>query len=955
MSEHPSGGGSGGGGNAPAAAAAAAAATATSKAQHGLWGAPQPGAGGSSSRRRTGSVGSSRTSQSPTTGGGGSGSGGAGGGGGGLFNDGSLDRYLSSKPAAGAGGGKRMSSVTGGRTVRSSISASRSARVAKEYPGLAYSRRSSDDAPGPSASGAGSDGDRRRQSPGRLRALPSRGDRSAKAIADSAAGGDGGDAPIDEGVPTTIEASTQVMERQSRAAARSSSAAAKRAMRPTSDLLGDTNDDGPPLTIHIGGGGGDNLGNEGGQRGRRRSRGTRGAGATGASIASRDRSRGGAGRRSRSLSVARGAGERSYMAMSRTGEGGGGADGAGAGAGFAASRLLDRQHKRSSDGGGPPKAISVFRSSSSFGSFGKLNSLMMDGLDDSSSSDDDGNGDVGVGENRNIGGNNRRKEEGGEGGEEEIGPEGSQSAPNLFASKHYNDEYQKIRTQRRSSMDHTNDGNSGGRQARAGRSGGADSELWDSFRKSGRNRSSAAASGNPYLSFGGGRDATASGGDMPRRRHSDGKLSALVISEIDMSDDDSDADDGHAKVGGNARGGKGAGRPRTFSDGALDRAVKLGLLDEDDVEEVVNRVDQEKSYTLDTLRLSLLDEDDGDDVMENLKARIGSNTMPGKNKNVDIEVEGTSYEEQLRHYRAVIGEDVLLTDDDYGVGEEFEVDLRDNDGDDDEGGEMEGHPIRRVHSDGKLNLAASMLGEDHRPSRERSGRPGKDGTHRKYGEAENDRSTRDRKEHHGHRQRRHSDGALNIAAGMLDDITVSDDDMEAKGGTNRRDVMKVLGEPRKKRGQRPSKNYGSSNRSGSGLQNLKLNKLQALEQGAIRGIGSAVADRDRPPMTITIGGDRPSPSSRWGKDGCKVLANDDETLEAEGEVYASQHRRAARRRSLKDDIPQDEAIKKGPYEMYLLGVERMERRRSNDSGGKFGRRSSIGSEGRLGGRRGSLR
>ena len=644
------------------------------------------------------------------------------------------------------------------------------------------------------------------------------------------------------------------------------------------------------------------------------------------------------------------------MAMSRTGQRDDDADGAGAG--FAASRLLvDRQHKRSSDGGGPPKAISVFRSSSSFGSFGKLNSLMLDGLDDSSSSDDDDDGEdddhVGIGKSRrNVEGGGGG---GGGGGEEDVFPEASQSAPNLFASKQHNDEHQQIRTQRRSSMDHSNNVKSGGRGARTGQSGGADSKLWDSFRKSGRNRSSAAASGNPYLSFGGGRDATASGGDMPRRRHSDGKLSALVISEIDMSDDDSDADNGHAKVNGNIRNGKGGGRPRTFSDGALDRAVKLGLLDEDDVEEVVNRVDQEKSYTLDTLRLSLLDEDDGDNVMENLKATMGRNTMPGSENNVDTEVEGMSYEEQLRHYRAVIGEDGHLTDDDYGVGEEFEVDVQDNDGDDDEGEKAGGHPIRRIHSDGKLNLAASMLREDHRPSRGRSGRPGKDGSHRKHGEAENDGTTRDRTELQGHRQRRHSDGALNIAAGMFDDITMSDDDLEEGVGTNRRNVMKVLGEPRKKRGQRPSKNYGSSNRSGSGLQNLKLNKLQALEQGAIRGIGSAVADRDRPPMTITIGGDRPSPSSRWGEDGCKVLANDDETLEAEGEVYASQHRRAARRRSLKDDIPQDEAIKKGPYEMYLLGVERMERRRSNDSGGKLGRRSSIGSEGRLGGRRGSLR
>ena len=516
-------------------------------------------------------------------------------------------------------------------------------------------------------------------------------------------------------------------------------------------------------------------------------------------------------------------GERSYMAMSRAGY-----------------QLLDRQynHKRSSDGGGggtgPPRSISVFRSSSSFGSFGKLNSLLnLDGLDDSSSGDDDDDDD----DNDNV-----------------SGPEATQSAPNLFASKHlHNDEHQKIRTQRHSLMDHSNDAKSGVRRARAGQSGGADSQLWHSFaRKSGRNLSSAAASGNPYLSFGGQRETATSGGGMPRRRHSDGKLSDLVIREIDMSDDDSDADNEHTKVGGNARGDKSSGRPRTFSGGALDRAVKLGLLDEDDVKEVVNRD--------------------------------------------DTEIEEMPYEEQLRHYRAVIGEDGHLTDDDYDVGEEFEMDLQDN----------------------------------------------------------------DRKEHKGHHQRRHSDGALDI---------FDDNDLEEGVESNRRNVIKVLGEPRKKRGQRLSKTYGSSNRSGSGLQSLKLNKLQALEQGAMRGIGSAVADRDRPPMTITLGGDRPSPSSRWGEDGCKVLANDDETLEAEGEVYASQHRRAARRRSLKDDIPQDEAIKQGPYEMYLLGVERMERRRSNDSGGKLGRmerrrsndsgwklgrRSSICSEGKLGGRRGSL-
>ena len=922
---------------------------------HGLWGAPQPGA------RRRGSMGSShRTS----TTGGGSGGGGSGGnnksGGGGLFNDGSLDRYLSSKPASGAGGGKRGSVAGGSRTVRSSVSAARSARVAKEYPGLgggaaaaAYSRRSSDDAPAPSASGGnggGSGGDRARQSPGRMHALSSRGgDRSARAIAAASAAGDG-NALIDGGIPTTIEASTEVMERQRQSRA---AAAAKRGMRSTSALIGDTAyDDGPPLTIHIGGGGGgdEGLGNDGAQRGRRRSRGSRGAGARGASIASRDRSRGaGGGRRSRSLSVARGGGERSYMAMSRTGGGGGGgADGAG----FAASRLLDRQYKRSSDGGGPPKSISVFRSSSSFGSFGKLNSLMLDGLDDSSSDDDDyddGNDDS-IADIQNVGGN-KDDREGEREIEKEAGPEASRSAPNLFSSNHNNDEHQMMRTQRRSSMEKLKSGSS---RSRVGQSGGADSKLWDSFRKSGRNRSSAAASGNPYLSFGGGREAETSG-SMPRRRHSDGKLSALVISEIDMSDDDSDVDDGYANAVESARGVKGGRRARTFSDGALDRAVKLGLLDEDDVEEVVNRVDQEQSYTLNTLQLGLMDEDDGDEVLEKLKESIGQNSKQAKNNRVDTEVEGMSYEERLRHYRAVIGEDGHLTDDDFGVGEEFEVDLRDSGGDNDEGEKAEGHPIRRVHSDGKLNLAANMLGEDHRRIRDRSGRPGKDGNHRRHGKAENDRTTRDRKEHHGCHQRRHSDGALNIAAGMFDDITISDEDLEAEGGTNRRNVMKVLGEPRKKRGQRPSKNYGSSNRSGSGLQNLKLNKLQALEQGAIRGIGSAAADRDRPPMTITIGGDRPSPSSRWGEDGCKVLANDDETLEAEGEVYASQHRRAARRRSLKDDIPQDEAIKKGPYEMYLLGVERMERRRSNDSGGKLGRRSSIGSEGRLGGRRGSLR
>ncbi len=38
--------------------------------------------------------------------------------------------------------------------------------------------------------------------------------------------------------------------------------------------------------------------------------------------------------------------------------------------------------------------------------------------------------------------------------------------------------------------------------------------------------------------------------------------------------------------------------------------------------------------------------------------------MPGNENNVDTKVEGMSYEEQLLHYRAVIGEDGHLTDDD---------------------------------------------------------------------------------------------------------------------------------------------------------------------------------------------------------------------------------------------------------------------------------------------------